>query len=137
MSAAPENRPSSPQPQIFARKPIREELHECVCMHQQQQQQYAQNSFATLIKSLILTDCTFSVGDILKYAILLIGIFVVMLYIFPLQVILVLLLLLLIVMTLLRVALVSSKKAEQQYMHTPINTSKLEEIRAKLRKSKE
>lgn len=133
-----ENQQSSPSPaQIFARKPIRHEScqqHDCICVHRHQTQQ---NSFATLVKSLILSDCKFNIEDILKYAILAVGIFIVMLYIFPLQIILILLLLLLIVMTLARVTLISSKNSNQQYMNTPIDSSKLEEIRAKLRKNKE
>lgn len=125
-----------PQAQIFARKPIRTDDNmssECVCTHRQQQS----NAFATLVKSLILSDCTFTVEDILKYAILMVGVFIVMLYVFPLQIILILLLLLLIVMTLTRVTLLSSKKSDQQYMNTPIDHNKLEELRAKIRKSKE
>lgn len=131
-----ENQSTSSPSQIFARLPLKptECQQNCICQRRQQTQQ---NSFATLVKSLILSDCKFSIEDILKYAILSVGIFIVMLYIFPMQIIVILLLLLLIVMSLARLTLLTSKKSDQQYMNIAIDSSKLEEIRAKLKKSKE
>lgn len=91
-------------------------------------------SFGTLLKSLIIsTDCTtYTYEDFLKYSLLMIGSFTVMIYIFPSRLLFLSLLIVLMLISLAYIVIAKFKIANEQYMTKPINNNKLESLRKQL-----
>lgn len=114
----------NPSTSTFARKSIHEV---CDCNAQK-------SSLAMIVRSLIVSDCTFTVDDLMRYTILIVGAFALMLIIFPTQILFILLLLVFIVVCLARLMLVSVKKLESSYTDKPIDINKLRSLRAELQK---
>lgn len=91
----------------------------------------ARNALAVIFKSLAFNELTFSLSDILKYSIGSIGILIILIYLFPNQLLLVLLAIIFMILCFVR-ALIDAYSQPQKIRDQPVNHSKLAYIRQKL-----
>lgn len=90
-------------------------------------------SLSSILKALPLYEVTFSIADILKYSVLVLGILIILLYLFPGSIVMILLLMLLIV-TLLIALLIKRANNSPNYKlgESTINSERLQNIRDRL-----
>lgn len=96
-------------------------------------------SLSSIISSLNFQDFTFTISDALRYSVLVLGVLIVLLYLFPNHIVLLLLSLVLIVILIIGVALkritgfASIPQTDLKFMkNKPINKEKLQKLRAAL-----
>lgn len=83
-------------------------------------------SLNTILKSLAITEFSFSLGDVIRYTICALIVFMTLLYIFPQKLLLLFLLLVIVVLIMVYIALC---RKIYQLQHKPINRAKLNAFR--------
>lgn len=88
-------------------------------------------SLSSILQALPLYDITLSVTDILKYSGITLGILIIVLYLFPSNIVIILLLMLLIVLLVISVIIKRANNTPKTNLgNLPINSERLQEIRA-------